>query len=746
MREEFIKFDEASFSAGGTDISDVWQTLRKRWFIIVSVTATFFTGVAFWTAAQTPQYQSETLILLDNKTSVPVVPLMAPEEMASTKDLSTEIQILKSQSLVAKAINHAQDLQTELSVGDVSRNLSIRQAGQADVLIVSYTDPKPERAKKILETLGKTYVEYSLERQRSQATNAIQFIEEQLPAAQQALNEVAEAIRTFRQRYGIVDPDSYATQVVGSKQTIESKIQELEATISKTQQQYQELQRQMIEAGQNPQTALKTSILSQDSVYQKLTQQLKELEAKYTTERTRFQDNHPAIQNLTDQINSIQRLLQERRNYVLGSAASQIDNSDVAGDGKTQQDLAAQLVQVRAELSSQMSQLGSLKNTANETDNQFEQIPQLQQTYAELQREFQVKSEAVNNFLAKLQELRISEAQETAPWKILEPPYIPKVPVSPNVQRNLMLGFVAGTLLGIGIALLLERSDSRLKRVEEVKELCKLPCLGLVPKVEMPVLVTHFDNERVSDGYYGSVFTEAMRSLALNLRYLGAEGEVKTLAVTSSTPSEGKSTLTYNMARVLAELGHRVLLVDADMRKPTVHQFLKRPNMFGLSSVIATETPWRQVAYAIEEGHLDVITSGPTPPNPVALLESGKMSELLVQWRMTYDYVLVDTPPILGVTDAQSLASKVDGVVMVAALEKATRASVSQALETLGHTRCHLLGMVINFVPPAHDGSYYSYYYSSYGRSSGSKEGKALEAGVGSSSSKLGILGKFLGR
>jgi succinoglycan biosynthesis transport protein ExoP len=747
MRDDFVKLDTLSPPAGGTDLSDLGRTLRKRWLVVVAVAATVFGGVAFSTLTTTPKYQSETLILLDNKTAVPVVTTIVPQEVATGKDLSTEIQILQSPSLVAKAISYLQAPYKNMSVTEVAKNLSIRQAGQADVLIVSYTDTDPQRTKALLEALGSTYVDYSLERKRSQATNAIKFIQEQLPAAQKALNEVTETIRNFRQRYGIVDPDSYAAEVVQSKQSLQQQTQALEAAISKTQRQYQELQRQMVAVGQNPQTALANALLSQDSVYEKLASQLKEIEAKYTQESSRFTEDHPVLVNLRKQRDSLLRLLQYRTGHVLGNAAAKAETSDVSGYGGTQQNLAQQLLQVQTELASQMSQLESLERSAKETAVRFEQIPQLQQTYAELQREFKVKSEAVNNFLAKLQELRISEAQETAPWKIIEQPYLPETPVSPNVRRNLLLGLIAGGLLGVGAAVLLERTDQRVKRVEEAKELTGLASLGMVPQVELPVLVTHSRENGRLQGYHNSRFTEAIRSLALNLRYLGANGLVKTLAFTSSTPSEGKSTLAYNIGRVLGELGHRVLLVDADMRKPTIHQFLKRPNMFGLSSAIATDTPWRQLVYSADGGHLDVITSGPTPPNPVALLDSAKMTQLLSEWRQTYDYVLIDSTPILGISDAQSIAPKADAVILVAALERSTRSSLTQTMEVLQRSRCNVAGLVANFVEQEEDGSYYPYYYSYYTKTELNGNGNEPDGdGDGPASGERGILGKFLGR
>lgn len=716
MKDNFNLVDRASPQSQGIELAQLGKTLRKRAIPAIAVGGTVFATVGFVTVTQTPEYQSQTLILLDNKTSLPVVTTaIAPEAAQTAKDLSTEIQILQSQALVAKAISQLQSSSSNVSVGEVIKNLSIRQAGQADVLIVSYTDTVPERAKAVLDALGATYVNYSLDKQRSQATNAIGFIQQQLPPAQKSLNESAEAIRIFRKKYGIVDPDIYAAQVVDLKRNVEQQKQAIKGSLSKTKQQYEELQKQIASSGQNPQTALTNTVLSEDAVYQKLAEQLKEIEAKYTLERTRFQDNHPVMQNLLQQRESLLNLLQNRSQQVLGGAVSEVNISEVTSAGETRQSLAQELVKVQTELASQNAQLEQLQETEKETIQRFDLIPELQQTYAELQREFKVKSEAVNNFLTKLQELQISEAQETAPWRILEKPYVPQMPVSPNVPRNLLLGLIAGGLLGVATAILLERTDQRIKDAEEAKDLGNLPCLGMVPRVSMPVLITNFRESQETDGYQSLLFTEAIRSLALNLRYLGPNGEVKTLGFTSSTPGEGKSTLTYNIGRALAELGHRVLLVDGDMRKPTIHQLLNKSNMFGLSTVIATDQGWRDIIYSTEGGFLDVLTSGPTPPNPVALLDSAKMSLLVQEWRQAYDYVLVDTPPVVGVTDAQTVAPKLDRMVLVAGVERATRSSLSEGIEVLERSRCNMAGMIVNFVDRQQDG-YYSAYYSYYAR------------------------------
>ncbi|MBK4728688.1 polysaccharide biosynthesis tyrosine autokinase [Oxynema sp. CENA135] len=693
-----------------TDFAELGRTLVKRWSIVAIVMTSVFATVAVSTLRTTPQYRSETLILVDDRSSVPVVPGLESPYPGPQKDLSTEIQILRSHALVAKAIAALGDTDNPIGVKQVASNLSIHKAGEADVLIVSYTDTDPARAKAILDVLGKTYVDYSLERQVSQASNAIEFIEEQLPKAQQELSESALAIQNFRQTYGIVDPESYANQVLDIKQSLEKDAQSLEIALTRSQRLYAELRSQMVEAGQNPDTALVHSLLSQDSVYQQLASELKAVEAQYTLEASRFYETHPVVKNLAIQRDNLFRELQQRSRRVLGDAVAKVDLDEVTGSGAIKENLATQLLQVETEMSAGLSQLASIRQAQQDVAIQFENIPQLQQRYAELQREFKVKSEAFNRFLEKLQELQIAEAQETAPWRVLEPPYEPQLPISPNVRRNLLLGLIAGGLLGVAAAILVERSDQRVKHVDEAKELTGLPSLGMIPKVSCPLVSQRKGEGRSLPSYYTEPFTEAVRSLALNLRYLGAEDEAKTLALTSATSGEGKSTLTYNLGRVLSELGQRVLIVDADMRKPTVHEFIKQPNVLGLSSAIATDRNWSDLIHRSESGRLHILTSGPTPPNPVALLESQKMTQMLTQWRQAYDYVLIDTPPILGLSDSQSMVTKVDRVVLVCAIEQASRSSLMQTMETLRRTGCTLAGVVINMVKSSRDGYYYNYY------------------------------------
>lgn len=735
--------------------ADLWRVLRKRWLTAVVVAGTVFGAVTLSTLTRTPLYQSETLILLDKETQnaaqINLGDSAAPA-VDNYTDLSTEIQILKSRPLLSKALKILEGSQKDISVEAVRKNLSVLRAGEADVLMVSYTDADPQRVKAVLEALGWTYVNYSLQRKRSEASNAIQFIEVKLPEARQALNKSATALRAFRQRYGLVDPNTYATALSETKQSLLGKTSEAKAALDQSKRQEQVLRGQMLKMGQNPDTALAHSALSQDTTYQKLVDKLRQLEINYADKSIRYQDNHPILQDLKIARTKTLNLMEGQAERLLGNRLPQakLERQTTSAPDSLQQDLAKQLVQVQTDLAVRTTQLSSLRQAQVNMSKRFQQVPELQQTYTELQRELSLNSKAVDHFLEKLQELRITEAQKTSPWRILEPPYLPTEPISPNIKRSLLLGLIAGGLLGIAIALLLDRWDCRLKEVEEAKELTGLPLLGAIPQVDMEVLADGGGKNVLFRRHDLLPFTEALRSLALNLKYLGSSGQAKTFAFTSAFPGEGKSTITYYLGLVLAELGRRVLIVDGDMRNPTIHKILGVSNASGFSTAISTDRPWRELIHsgasetldldlqatrnitpamirnsakaytaAQQQYHTtirrpDIITSGPVPPNPLALLGSQKTRDLLDEWRQAYDYVLIDTPPIVGISDAQNIATEVDGMILIAAMERSTRPALKRAVEILEGTRCNIAGLVVNLLNKGHESYHYYQYYASY--------------------------------
>ena len=790
-RTDVVDLSGLNTQESGFSLAEFKQIVYRRWKPALAVGITVFTGLFLATALKTPEYRSETLILLENpqnQESASVAPNKTPaSQYYSMTDLSTEIYVLRSNSMVAKAVQSLKERYPGLSVGEVVGRLTISQAVNnrvpTDVLVVSYVDTDPEKAKAVLEALGSTYINYSLEKQRLQATNAIKFIDEQLPEAQAKLDEAAKEIRHFRQVHRLVDPEVSAMNAGQARDEIAAKIQETQIAIDLNQKQRQELERQFKELGQDSETMLATSVLAEDSVYQNLASKLKDVETKYNLGTVDFRDNFHVMENLQEQRQELKKLLQERAEQILGksispeilerviltpsytdansvadsTAAAPTESSDTPANdtngasnsnpnlssegsvGSTLGFFASRRLELQNEAATLQSQLASLRREKAEADNDFINIPGLQQTFTELKRQVELKSKSYNYLLERRQELEISEAEETAPWRVLNAPFLPSKPISPNIKQGLVQALMAGGFLGIATAFILQQLDQSVKQVEEIKQITKLPLLGVIPKVAEPRIEANIHTTKKSYSYYSS-FTEGLRSLAMNLRYLVAdEGQIKTLAVTSSTSAEGKSTISYNLGIVLAELGLRVLIVDADLRKPRLHKLAQIKNEIGLSEAISSEDPWIDYLQSSSTENLDLITAGATSPNPIALLNSGKMKRLIQEWEATYDYVILDTPPIGVISDAKSLANEVDSILFVCAIQRASRKSVANALDVLQNSQCSVSGVVANMVDPEFDYYAYSYYDSYYNQSHSRNNNSNGDAGEG----KKGLLQQF---
>ena len=778
---DLSSLNAASNSETGFSLAEFKQVVYRRWKPALAVGMASFTGIFLITALQTPEYRSESLILLEspqNQESASIAPSIgAGSQYYTLKDLSTEIFVLRSNSMVNKAIQKLKKRYPDLKLKKVVKNLAIHQAivnkVPTDVLSVSYTDTDPERAKVILETLGDTYINYSLQREKQKAANAIEFIDSQLPQAQAELDEAAKEIRNFRQANQLVDPELSAVEAEGLQQHVAEQIEQTKIAIALNQNQLQELNRQLGDLGQDSDTMVASSVLSQDGVYQNLAAQLKEAETQYNLGKVDFTDDYHVMANLKEKRQELKKLLQERAEQVLGKSVSPkvlkrivlapsytdtpvegdvAASSDVASDssadvasdaadsssssatnrfginnpsqvqsgtrvsseGSTLEILASRKLELQNEAASLQGQLDTLMQSKTEANDKFLNIPGLQQTFMELKRQLDLKSEAYNYLLERRQELAISEAEEIAPWRILNEAFLPSKPVSPNIKQGLIQALIAGGFLGVAIAFILQQLDQTVKQVDEVKQITQLPLLGVVPRVSEPSIIANIHTTKQAYSYYSS-YTEGLRSLGMNLRYLMADGkQIKTLAVTSSTSAEGKSTISHNLGIVLAEFDLRVLIVDADLRKPKLHKLAQIANKSGLSEIISQSQSWSDCIQSGAVDNLDLITAGATSPNPIALLNSQRMKQLVAEWSEAYDYVIIDTPPIGVIADAKSLAQEVDSMLFVTAIERASRKAISNSVEILQNSQCHIAGVVANMVDPELDYYAYSYHDSYY--------------------------------
>lgn len=298
---------------------------------------------------------------------------------------------------------------------------------------------------------------------------------------------------------------------------------------------------------------------------------------------------------------------------------------------------------------------------------------------------------------------------------VVNPPSLPSAPVAPNTEQNVAIGSILGLLLGVGMALVVNTFDRRVKSREQLESFTGQPVVGSIPfrtdedKAEGAEHLVPF-----REGH--SPAAEAFRRLRTNLQFLNVDNPPRVIVLTSSVATEGKSETAVNLSLALAEAGSRVLLIEADLRRPLVVNYMSMPDNVGLTNVLSGQASFGDVVQESRHDGLDLLACGPLPPNPSELLASETARKLLAEVRRIYDYVIIDTPPLLPVTDAALLARITDGALLVVRVNRTTTDQVAQAVDNLEKADANLLGLVSIANKPVKKGSsgyYDSYYYSS---------------------------------
>lgn len=743
--------EETQFPQSDRDELNVRQLLmvvRRRALVILGVAIAVTSGVGAWTYSQTPKYEGRFQLLVEpvtaeNKLSkLTQVPGVAQDLQESSLDYETQIKVLLSSERMAGIVEFLKKRYPDISYESlvVENRLNIIQLEKTKILEVRYRDTDPDKIKYVLFELAKVYLRYSLQERQSNLNQGIKFVEGQLPALRERVDKLQGQLQTFRQRYNILDPEEQAKQL--AQQVTEIEEQKLDTRVKQNEASslYAALQKQL---GIPPQQAIATAALSEAPRYQDLLKKLQEVETKLATESARFLPESPNIQALQNQRQNLLPLLQKEAAAVLGT--SPVGNQpSLASPNSIRLELTQQYVDAANQMEVLQVRYQAIARAENILNQQVRLLPVIARQYTDLQRELNVATESLNRFLGVKETLQIEAAQKSLPWQLISKPQKPEQPIFPKPKRNIIMGAIAGLMLGLAAAILAERLDNVFHSPEELKESTRLPLLGLIPhqkelKLFKPIVelvnLTQGEssrtkaqnqarettpreraNNRKASWYNASPFLEAFRSLHTNVRFLGSDTPIHSLVVSSASPADGKSTVSVHLAQAAAAMGQRVLLVDADLRRPQVHHVLGLENNQGLSNVIATGlTPREAIQRLPSWDNLYVLTAGQIPPDPTRLLSSKRMQYLMEQLNAVFDLVIYDTPPILGLADGRLLAVHTNGVIMVARLGKTDRSVLLQAIDALKISSAPVLGMVANGVRRGTSGSYYYYtrYYTS---------------------------------
>jgi len=687
----------ASQANSDFDIRGFLRMLQRRALVVAGVAGIVMAVAINGVINQPPVYRSSFRLLVEPVNADNNIPDLTTETKPGSGqglDYDTQIQVLRSPELMAKLIEQLQLLHPGLNTDDVVNNLVISRLGKTKIIEISYQADDPTKVKAVLDQAVQVYLRYSLAERQTNLRQGIQFVEKQLPTLQERVDNLQDELQAFRQRYNFIDPDSQTAQISGQAKDLVQKQQDLEQKLLQARFGLSTIQG----------TAGGAAALSASTSYQALLGQLRQIETQIATELTRFQPQSLSIQVLEAKRASLLPLLRQEATSALG----------------------AKLAEATIQIQSLEIQQQALNQAQAKLDIQTQQLPILSRNYVDLQRELQIATDSLNRFQTSRETLQIQAAQTEIPWQLIQAPTAAGIPLPSNINRSLLIGLFMSLGLGIGAAMALEKLDSSFHTVEDLKAQIRVPVLGVLP-VHKPLesstgsisrasrwlskrLRSKSRRRRVGSGNrtrlpqmefnpvpISSSFMEAMRILHTNLRRLNPTNPVRSLVISSALPADGKSTVAFHLAQTAQAMGQKVLLVDTDLRRPQIHQWLQLTNQKGLSDVIAGNLSLRDALVRVyPESSFFILTAGSIPTDPTQLLASAKMRHLMAQFHHNFDLVIYDVPPLLGLADASLLASYTDGLLLIARLNKTDRNAFSQALESLKVGQVPVLGVVAN--------------------------------------------------
>lgn len=718
-----------------------WEVCRNRPLLVFSVAAAVTTGVFAWTLTQKSEYEGRFQLLVEPAITQNTLAKIYSGELklqpaAPSKsenpvfDYESQIQVLQSPQVMSPIIKQLRAKYPDINYNYLfsqkadslqfspQTRLSINRFKNTKIIEVKYRDNDPKKIQFVLEKVALGYRNYSVKDPRNQISESLDFVKSQIPNQQKRGQAIQTEIQKLRQQYNFIDPQIQTQQL--AQQISQLQAQRLDAQTQLNQQRllYGNLQAQL---GLNQQQALMASSLSQAPRYQAMLTQLQQLEGQIAINSATYTDQTPQMQLFREQRKNLIPLLKKEAEQVLGTDLAKVDSQVLAFQDPVRIKLIEQFIGTANSIQVLGVRNQVLEQAAKQLSKYSQAFPVILRRYSDLQREADLTTNTLKNLLSKQQALQLEAVdQKEVAWEVIAKPEIPRyrngelMAVAPIMPLNLALGGLVGLVFGTLVAQFAERfnNDKVFHTPEEVKHSIRLPLLGIIPASDKILRLPPAETVTVDVGSSQmptDAFQEAFRSLNANIRLLNVDSPIASCVITSCQVADGKSTVAVNLARAAAAMGQQVLLVDADLRRPQVHEMLGLPNWQGLHNVIAEDLDVEKVILrSPRDENLFVLTSGPVPPDPTKVLSSRKMQHLMATLSSNFDLVIYDTAPLLGLADANLLAAHTNGLMLVVGLNQTEREALLLALEDLRMADIPLLGMVAN----NDKGS--RYYYQSY--------------------------------
>ncbi len=677
------------------DYLDVFR--RRKVTIIQTFVVVMVVGLVI-TLLTKPLYRSTTRILVEGK-ALTLAQYNASDPLSSLffqpagHDVDTQIEVLQGDNLLELAYKKARIPLSPLGSTQRPVRVDVRPVKETDVIEIDVESHNPEYAERLAKIFPKVYSDYLTNDQGHEVGKALKYATQQLDQENAKLDQAELAMERFKREKHVSDMQMERSGRITDAIQAEADVRRAEATVAGAQARLDSLiaDRNALPAYiEKPVTASNTQQISdqQDKLAQARTERQKML--------LLYKPNSVQIQQKDAEIAALEARL-ARTPAKITTISRETNPAIASADDK--------ISEARAALTAAQAELQKSRARAAHLTAGLGKYSAIERRLAQLQREVDQGQNNVTLLSKSVEDLSIRQVSQHDPVKIVTPANPPEQ-IAPRRINNLVLAALLGLTLGLGFALLQEYMDDRIHAPEEARRILGSPALGFVPLVEKE------DARLIISPRSSDSLLESYRVLRSNVQFAAVDSPVRSILVTSTVPGEGKSVTASNLAVAMALDGRRVILVDADLRRPTVHQKFNQPQQPGLTNVLVGRMPLEAALQETSVPGLRILTAGPLPPNPAELLNSRAMSQLHDLLKEHADIVILDSPPCLATADAQVLSAVTDGVLYVMQFGVAKKSAVRHAIELLRQAHARVLGMVCNKIDLSakRDDYYYSYY------------------------------------
>jgi len=719
---------------GESTLVEYWRIIRRRKGTLILITFAAAVLALLITFPQTPIYQSKTTIeLLDLNTDFmnmrQMTPVMDGPQTTALSDIQTQIRILQSESLIERVmeklkVDDPKKLSTEgnrisswrralnlaepepmdahqAAVRMAGKNLKVRAAGQTRIIEVTVESTDARLAASFANHLTSEYIDQNTEARWKATQRTGDWLQRQMEEVRNRLEKSEDALQEYARRAGLL--------MVGEKESVsEEKLRQLQASLSAAQANRVGKQSRHEMAASSPVESL-PEVLN-DTTLRDYQGKITDLRRQMAELTTTFTVSHPSVKRVQAQLATLEGALERERAAFLRRIRNEYD------EARSQEKL----------LLEEYTRQGRLVSQDAEKSVQYNILRREVETYRQL----------YEAMLQRVKEAGIASAMRASNLRVVDPAKVPLLPYKPRILLNTGLGLMGGLFLGVMFVVMRERADRTLQDPSDLPFYLGVPDLGVIPSGRVGMKRRYYlgvGSGKEPEGAGSvelavrqketSVLAESFRSTLTSILFTQQNGKrPKVLVLTSPNPGEGKSTVASNLAVALAEVNQRVLLIDADLRKPRQHEIFELSNEAGLSDLLRlngefSERVLEGAVQATSTAGMSVLVSGKSTAAAANLLLSGRMREMLRYWSERYDIILVDTPPMLQMPDARVVGRHADGVILVIRAGETTRDAAVAAKQRLEDDGTPVMGTIFNGWDPASAGAGYYGYYRGYYRS-----------------------------